>query len=947
MPLPQLTLAPGSNDRNCERNANRNNGNRLFDSQNNAAGGYACPRAVGDETFQDEDGVAKFGGRGTPQDKKMYYYEGSILPIEWTNQHGCGPNSKVNCEIIIQYMCEDTADPEVNNFWPWSNNKWGPSTDNAVTGEKKVGEQAFRSTIDIASPRDGIPRDSQDAATDTIPKNAEAAVPNTKENRRFGMHENFDYYDRCEHTERNKGLYTADQRMRRNDQRATRQNPNGNRNGLECPEERDHYPWWHPTPWIDVAVLTNEAPSKYPCTDITPIVVGGQETGRYVCKASDKAVADGAEESEYVSARCAYYLANSMNKHKKGYCDAKRNLSVQVKYDSNEWKQNRWPNNKEACEAVKNGAGEEIAEWIEISHADNFQTNEIGYPICGQTSFSRVNHLGNADDDANVDSSNYFKEDNTVYLPQSNNANRFVWTIPSIPEPKNEAAYFSAGMEKAYQSCTLRLRYNISTSDFAQWPEDAMEIGHPWAKQMVNATHNAKKGQDDSRTPLVQDPYIYTGAGDAASKGSQFVSLAANTNQYGRTFQDRSYKFAIKKRPTATVDANDVADEPRRENIPANAKIFNVNVRGKRGNIVQTYPSVEYDFVPNRLAVDKDSDYIHFQWTGSDYNPRRGCNNGEGGPPDPNDFVSAANANKNSRADRSNLIFMNTMAENVPMDMLGITSKADENGLSFQDRVLKSKDALKGETPCGDSNECYEHVMRLAYLNQQSDGGSLMLRGNKNCLTEEELDAIKNKNERENHPLNCAKLNAKPFPYFDGGVMKAQKGGKFAYFSSRNNNFSNRDQTGILCVRGDGETCVNDASGVLQDENQHISTATIRSKSYCNDEASDYSMGNNFGSASCIELDETLLLTETQASTQADNDKIGDGNEEPCDTIIFFFQQATLEEKIGLAIALLFVGMGSAWGGYYAYNRYQANANKGKRFAGNKNWKGAKATEMI
>jgi hypothetical protein len=36
----------GSNDRNCERNANRNNGDRLFDSQNNNAGGYACPRMV-------------------------------------------------------------------------------------------------------------------------------------------------------------------------------------------------------------------------------------------------------------------------------------------------------------------------------------------------------------------------------------------------------------------------------------------------------------------------------------------------------------------------------------------------------------------------------------------------------------------------------------------------------------------------------------------------------------------------------------------------------------------------------------------------------------------------------------------------------------------------------------------------------------------------------------
>jgi len=34
----------GSNDRNCERNVNRDNENRLFDSQNNNAGGYACPR---------------------------------------------------------------------------------------------------------------------------------------------------------------------------------------------------------------------------------------------------------------------------------------------------------------------------------------------------------------------------------------------------------------------------------------------------------------------------------------------------------------------------------------------------------------------------------------------------------------------------------------------------------------------------------------------------------------------------------------------------------------------------------------------------------------------------------------------------------------------------------------------------------------------------------------
>ncbi len=71
----------GSNNRLNEAGRGRNNANRIFDSQNNERGGYN----VG----------------------SLYYFSGSKLKIEWTNQHSC--NDKVsNCEFILQYMCEDS-----------------------------------------------------------------------------------------------------------------------------------------------------------------------------------------------------------------------------------------------------------------------------------------------------------------------------------------------------------------------------------------------------------------------------------------------------------------------------------------------------------------------------------------------------------------------------------------------------------------------------------------------------------------------------------------------------------------------------------------------------------------------------------------------------------------------------------------------------------------------
>lgn len=385
-------------------------------------------------------------------------------------------------------------------------------------------------------------------------------------------------------------MYTSDQRVRRNDRRGTRQNPNGNRHGLECPEERDYYPWWAPTPWIDIAVLSDSAQNE-------------------VCYPN----------STSCSLRCAYYMNNTMNYNKKGYCDVDHTSGdITEKTNNNDWRNNRWYNNKDACVA----AG---FHWYEISHADNLNLESDNF-VCAHTQFSRVNQLGNARADDIVSQSEQagmvLEDTKTIH---GVNANRFLWTVPKIPTAK-KAGYFTAGMDKAYKSCVLRMRYNVSSADFPSWPTVA---AGPDAPKMVDSSNNSQS-EGDPNNPLSQDPYVYIGPGAMEQSGSMFVSLAVNTNQFGRTFQDRSYVFSIKPLPTENATASNQADSPPTDAtsiqnaLASGGKIFNVNVRGKRGNIVQTYPAVEYDFVPNQLALSKH-DMVHFQWTGSDYNPRRGC----------------------------------------------------------------------------------------------------------------------------------------------------------------------------------------------------------------------------------------------------------------------------------------------------------------------------------
>jgi hypothetical protein len=105
----------GSNNKLNEQQKNVRNDNRLFDSQNNANSGYNigddCNPACAVDTNNDNqanpdtyNSSLPGAGRGV-----MYYYAGSYLSVEWTAQHGCGKeNPHLDCEVILQYACEDT-----------------------------------------------------------------------------------------------------------------------------------------------------------------------------------------------------------------------------------------------------------------------------------------------------------------------------------------------------------------------------------------------------------------------------------------------------------------------------------------------------------------------------------------------------------------------------------------------------------------------------------------------------------------------------------------------------------------------------------------------------------------------------------------------------------------------------------------------------------------------
>lgn len=551
----------GSNNRLDGAGRNRANANRMFDSENNNRGGYN----VG----------------------SLYYYSGSILPIEWTSQHSCA-GENAHCDVVIQYMCSDLA-------------------------------------------RDGI-------TTKTIPEDRNQCLDsNCNKDTRYGMHEDYNYYNNCKYRQQNTGLFTVNKRK---NQRAiiTRQNPNGARYAYECPEERDYYPYWHPTPWIDIAVLTNNV------------------------------------------SMCKHYRSESQNVKSKfscvppsGYVDDMRYGRIRTKL---------LPITKEKCEVmVYPENSNNTFKWVE---AKSFNHPP---PTCGLGPKIRDNHLGNT---------------------YGGFPNLFNWTIPAKP----------------CNHVVLRVRYNVSTGDYPLIANVSSKIDIGALVGITDEEEAKSRGYLLKDNPTVQ-PLKRVKNGKNIG-GKLQLGLAINTAQFGRTFEDRSHIFSIKERPKELEKA----------------KIHNINVRGKRGNIVQVYPSVEYDFVPNRLMASA-KDYIHFQWTGSNTNPRNNDGQGLAG------------------TDRSNIV---SLTQQIYPE--GTPGKAVSAELKYGHWGNNCPNNLDNVTFLGFSRQDLE---KLALLYPGQYGGELS-----------ELDDAGT--------------------YFDLGPKKITSAGTYHYMSTRNNNFSNRSQKGKIVV---------------------------------------------------------------------------------------------------------------------------------------------------
>jgi len=298
---------------------------------------------------------------------------------------------------------------------------------------------------------------------------------------------------------------------------------------------------------------------------------------------------------------------------------------------------------------------------------------------------------------------------------------QYTWTVPNVGVLPSESIgkIIDQGVVNTYKHCAMRIRLNVTSDDYDRWNTFATSNAVQGTPFLITSEENV---QMPCPSMFPYQPGWQTSTGTCWRN----LTMAAATPMLGAVFQDRTWEFEIRQRPLTVKN-----------------RIHNLNVIGRRGNVVQTYPCSQYDFRPNELTMVQ-GEWLHPQWTGSDRNTANQAGQGT------------------DQTDRSNIVQIQDFMKNSPV--------------RFIDQTLFSTQ--------------YQ-AMRMAFADIAASSCK--------SLTEL-LTANANDEDMDEDVTNCGRLNPKSANYFDGDLQKMNVVGTFYYMSSRNNDFTNRSQKGIITV---------------------------------------------------------------------------------------------------------------------------------------------------
>ena len=292
--------------------------------------------------------------------------------------------------------------------------------------------------------------------------------------------------------------------------------------------------------------------------------------------------------------------------------------------------------------------------------------------------------------------------------------NTYKWQLPYYP------------MALKPKDCVVRARYNISSDDYTEPVLDGADV-----------------------KPFFEPAFLTENPKVEVVPGLE-LQLALNTAQIGRTFQDRSHVFKLYPRSMGNIGDAETVE--------------NLQVRGKRGNIVQTAPNMEYEFSPSRLEIDRDT-LVHIQWAGA--NSQRGNVAGQG----------------KDKSDRHNIVQVDGTNWNLPRGTLKLAD--DETVDAANTTNYLSDEFIEWVWTSSEDKKVMKDMNNLM-VQLASSGYYECVEGCDKSIGN--LEALQ------------VELNNAPASW-NGNVLRFIKSNSaFQFLATRNNNFSNRAQKGVIIV---------------------------------------------------------------------------------------------------------------------------------------------------